>query len=565
MKKITFLIFAVVLFAFSFKASAQCDYTLEMLDSWGDGWNGGTMDVLVNGGVVLDDVTLADGTSGTLTFQVNPGDDVTTIFGPGGTFPGEITYNIRDVLDNIVGSGDPVTDILTGTITAACPTCDVPDTSYAVVSNCPVDSNFTIDVTINGIGAAASVTISDDQGTGTQQVLAASVPTTINYGAYANSTSVIITVTNDDDGACFVNSSVLTFDTVCPPANDDFANAQALNCNDNVTGSTSAATLDEDDAPDGFGADMDAPNVWFSYTGSGTAEDITLDLCPSNYDTSLLIYTGTSGNLTLVSGNDDNGAICTSGTRSYLTFPSDGTTTYWIAVEGWNSTSTGDYDLTITCASACTAAQANQDCANAIGIPVDGSTTAVDNTCSTLNPIQPGCDSFQSIADVWYSFTAPISGEVDINRVLGTATAAHVAVYSGTCGALVDEWCLAGVDGVYSVSGLTGGNTYYLQVWNNGSEEGTMNISLSDPTLSISAEEANSFEYFPNPVQNKLSINAHSNIEKVEVYNLLGQEVMRMAPNTIESEMDMSSLQTGSYFVKVTINNTIQTIRIIKK
>jgi hypothetical protein len=112
-------------------------------------------------------------------------------------------------------------------------------------------------------------------------------------------------------------------------ANDNFANAEPISCGSNYAGTTATATLDEDSAPDGFGADMDAPNVWYSYTGSGSAETITLNLCNSSYDTSVLIYTGSSGNLTLVAGNDDDNT-CGAGltTRSRVSFTSDGTTTY---------------------------------------------------------------------------------------------------------------------------------------------------------------------------------------------------------------------------------------------
>ena len=38
MKKITFALLAVIIFAFSFSAKAQCDYTIELSDAWGDGW-----------------------------------------------------------------------------------------------------------------------------------------------------------------------------------------------------------------------------------------------------------------------------------------------------------------------------------------------------------------------------------------------------------------------------------------------------------------------------------------------------------------------------------------------
>ncbi len=352
-----------------------------------------------------------------------------------------------------------------------------------------------------------------------------------------------------------------------PPANDNFANAIPLTCGQNVTGSTAAATLDEDNAPDGFGADLDAPNVWFTYTGSGTSELITIDLCQSAYDTSFLVYTGTSGNLTLVGGNDDGGASgCPGNTlASFGSFVSDGTTTYYITVEGWNFSNTGTFDLTLTCAPNCTAAQANQDCASAVGINVDGNATTVDNTCATINPTQ-NCDSFNSIADVWYSFTAPVSGTVNVTAALGTATAVHMAVYSGTCGALVSEGCsTADPTASLTLTSLVGGNTYYLQLWNNGTEEGTFDVTLTDPSLSVGSFENNEFTYFPNPVKNTLSLRAQKEIQNVSIYNMIGQEVLRSTPNTLTDEVDMSSLQTGAYFVKVTIDNSTEVIRIVKQ
>lgn len=356
--------------------------------------------------------------------------------------------------------------------------------------------------------------------------------------------------------------------TATPLANDNLSGAIALNCNDNVTGDTSLATLDEDNAPDGFGADLDAPNVWYSYTGSGSAEIITIDMCPSNYDTSFLVYTGTSGNLTLVGGNDDGGTTnCPgAGTRSFGSFTSDGTTTYYITVEGWNVGNVGLFDLTLTCAPACSPTQTNQDCATATGLSVDGNATTVDNTCSTVNSVQPSCDQFTAIADVWYTFVAPASGEVDVTAVLGTATAVHMAAYSGSCGTLTSIGC-SNADPVatLSLTALTEGNTYYLQLWNNGVEEGTFDVTLSDPALSIGEFEDNQFTYFPNPVKNTLSLRAQNEIQNVSVFNMLGQEVIRISTNEISNEVDMSSLQTGTYFVKVTINDNTETIRIIKQ
>ncbi|WP_298900339.1 fibronectin type III domain-containing protein [uncultured Psychroserpens sp.] len=72
------------------------------------------------------------------------------------------------------------------------------------------------------------------------------------------------------------------------------------------------------------------------------------------------------------------------------------------------------------------------------------------------------------------------------------------------------------------------------------------------------------FSYYPNPVNETLFLQAQNNIQKVSVYNMLGQEVLHNTPNSLEENLDLSALQTGTYFVKVTIDNATETVRIIK-
>ena len=45
-------------------------YTVDLYDSWGDGWNGASLDVIVNGVVVLSGLTLTAGDYG--TFDLAP-------------------------------------------------------------------------------------------------------------------------------------------------------------------------------------------------------------------------------------------------------------------------------------------------------------------------------------------------------------------------------------------------------------------------------------------------------------------------------------------------------------
>ena len=96
---------------------------------------------------------------------------------------------------------------------------------------------------------------------------------------------------------------------------------------------------------------------------------------------------------------------------------------------------------------------------------------------------------------------------------------------------------------------------------NTGTATRTVTV---EATLGIDDAELSQFTYFPNPVNNVLIIKAQASIENITVYNMLGQAVVRSTPNTNDSTVDLSALQTGAYFVQVSINNTLKTVRVIK-
>jgi hypothetical protein len=74
-----------------------CDHTIVLTDDFGDGWNGGTVDVLVNGVIVLDDLTLPTGSGPqTTVFKAATGDVISTVYVPG-NWAYENEYHIYDV------------------------------------------------------------------------------------------------------------------------------------------------------------------------------------------------------------------------------------------------------------------------------------------------------------------------------------------------------------------------------------------------------------------------------------------------------------------------------------
>lgn len=230
----------------------------------------------------------------------------------------------------------------------------------------------------------------------------------------------------------------------------------------------------------------------------------------------------------------------------------------------------------------------NNDCSGAIALtpgsvfetnPLAGQTQAgaTDSgetplpTCSLYDPTDPSGFG----GDVWYSVVVPADGNIDIETQAdptGSGGDSGMSVYSGACGALTEVDCDddGSSDGNYSLVSISdpslANQTLFIRVFEfSGNAELNFQISAYNTTLSVgSFENENAFTYFPNPVNGALTLKAQQSIQNVRVLNMLGQEVLRTSPNTLESNLDMSALNTGSYFVQVTINNVTETVRIIK-
>jgi gliding motility-associated-like protein len=100
-----------------------CVYTIQMFDTFGDGWNGFTVTIIQNG-VSLGTFTFNTGTQSTATFTVNHGSTI-QINTTAGTWPTEVSYNILNSIGGIFFSdagtqvsGTPIlvgNNIFTGT------------------------------------------------------------------------------------------------------------------------------------------------------------------------------------------------------------------------------------------------------------------------------------------------------------------------------------------------------------------------------------------------------------------------------------------------------------------
>lgn len=84
-------------------------------------------------------------------------------------------------------------------------------------------------------------------------------------------------------------------------------------------------------------------------------------------------------------------------------------------------------------------------------------------------------------------------------------------------------------------------------------------------TLSTEKFETSSVKMYPNPVNNTLTIEANSEIQRVSVYNILGQEVMNASPKRSSVTLQTSDLQKGVYMVTTEIDGNLSTSKVVKE
>jgi hypothetical protein len=134
------------------------------------------------------------------------------------------------------------------------------------------------------------------------------------------------------------------------------------------------------------------------------------------------------------------------------------------------------------------------------------------------------------------------------------------------------EMKVAGQDVIPALSAFTdsagtvptslGGINYYSAAGTNAMYIDDM--VFSDTNVGTQDFATKGFSVYPNPVNNVMNLQANENISKVAIYNVLGQEVYSAKINAMTSSVDMSSMASGAYFVKVNINGTEGTVKVIK-
>lgn len=85
------------------------------------------------------------------------------------------------------------------------------------------------------------------------------------------------------------------------------------------------------------------------------------------------------------------------------------------------------------------------------------------------------------------------------------------------------------------------------------------------PSLSISDLAQFNFSASPNPAKDYINLSASKNIDKVEIYNLLGQQIRSETLNNRQCKVNVESLSNGIYIAKAFIEDAVGSYKFIKE
>ena len=224
-----------------------------------------------------------------------------------------------------------------------------------------------------------------------------------------------------------------------------------------------------------------------------------------------------------------------------------------------------------------------------LGIKTDGTLWAwgsntngqfgIASPSSSNVPFQIGTDNDWQDISVGNDFTYGIktnktlwsTGVNDVGQLgNGTFSAINVLVFTQAGTSSDSEKIVAGhnhvlntnQDGFIRVTGKN--NKGQLGDGTTTQRNSLTTISCYPSTLFTENFTINEIKVHPNPVKDILNISLDNEITTVSIYNLLGQEIITKSVNKNETSIDVTGLSAGTYLVKVTSDNAVKTLKVLK-
>jgi hypothetical protein len=274
------------------------------------------------------------------------------------------------------------------------------------------------------------------------------------------------------------------------PANDNFNSPTTLTTTNAVVTGTNLDATKEVGEPSHAG-NSGGPSVWWKWTAPASGSAV-IRTTHSSFDTLLAVYTASSVaqlSDSLVASNDDvgNDKHLGSDLTSVLAFNVTDGVTYRIVVDGYNGAS-GTVQVALSYRpGALPNPPPNDKFATRIPLHALNVTTTGTSYFASKEPQEPDHADELGGASVWWSWTAPVSGEV-VSDTLGSNFDTLLAVYQGSV--LSNLVSVASNDDVSTnqpTSSVTfsakGGATYQVAVDGYAGAPGDIQLNVAMPKV----------------------------------------------------------------------------------
>ncbi|MBE2283890.1 MAG: hypothetical protein IAE77_10580 [Prosthecobacter sp.] len=268
-----------------------------------------------------------------------------------------------------------------------------------------------------------------------------------------------------------LGSLLLATTAFAAPVNDNFASRIVLSGSDSITTSGTNVGATKESGEPNHGNNAGGASVWWSWTAP-TSGLYTIKTIGSNFDTTLGIYTGTAVNsLTSIGQDDDSGGNSTSLMSVNVTSGA----TYQIAVDGYSG-STGSIVLAIDYPQP---PPANDSFGVAMPLASGAISVNGTNVGASKESGEPAHGGYAGGRSVWYSWTAPSSGEVWVQ----TSNSTVYTLVGAYTGASVNALTTVASSAFGSIGAFqaVGGVTYRIAVDDYYAVGGTFTLSVSAP------------------------------------------------------------------------------------
>jgi len=198
------------------------------------------------------------------------------------------------------------------------------------------------------------------------------------------------------------------------------------------------------------------------------------------------------------------------------------------------------------------------------------------DVCTNMSPTDQATDVEITLSTtdtklINFSWDEATTGDAatSYNVSIGTTNELEIGTLTGFDGSVDGGGNISYGDAVDT--GWQANTTYYWKVTSvnvAGSTDSpifSFTTGAADP-LGIEEISLNTFNVSPNPVKDVVTINTTSGFDTVEVFNQLGQSVLKSSPGLMNSNrLDLSSLNPGIYLMRIKSNNKSKTVKIIKE